>query len=131
MTFVGATHNALHISWARFLGFQMTAPHLRAAMEMDCTRISRGEDTKEAVVERCISKMKQCFQTCQAVRVVGAVVCRLLVAGLEFCILYDMHACAYGTSSCHGSSLADSDPSCRACRQCTVELFCGSTLLRK
>lgn len=47
----------------------MSAPTLRAAMEHDCTRISRGEDTKEAVVERCISKMKECFQTCQAVRV--------------------------------------------------------------
>lgn len=85
-------------------------------MEMDCTRISRGEDTKEAVVERCISKMKQCFQTCQAVRVVGAVVCRLLVRSvLEFYIQYGMHACAYGRFSCHGSALADSDPSCRAC----------------
>ena len=49
-------------------GFQMSAPHLRAAMELDCTRISRGEDTKEAVVERCITKMKECFETCQAVR---------------------------------------------------------------
>lgn len=39
-------------------------------MELDCTRISRGEDTKEAVVERCISKMKECFQTCVAVRAV-------------------------------------------------------------
>ena len=46
----------------------MSAPTLRAAMELDCTRISRGEDTKEAVVERCISKMKECFQTCVAVR---------------------------------------------------------------
>lgn len=49
-------------------GFQMSAPTLRAAMELDCTRISRGEDTKEAVVERCISKMKECFQICVAVR---------------------------------------------------------------
>lgn len=55
------------------VGFQMSAPHLRAAMELDCTRIARGEDTKEAVVERCITMMKQCFQTCQAVRVL----CRL------------------------------------------------------
>ncbi|CAM9520656.1 unnamed protein product, partial [Discosporangium mesarthrocarpum] len=46
------------------IGFQMSAPHLRAAMELDCTRISRGEDTKEAVVARCITTMKECFVTC-------------------------------------------------------------------
>lgn len=55
----------------------MSAPTLRAAMELDCTRISRGEDTKEAVVERCISKMKECFKTCVAVRAV----CRVQCAG--------------------------------------------------
>jgi DNA topoisomerase III len=43
------------------MGYQLTKPNLRAAMEADCHKIARGELTKEHVIRGCITKMRECF----------------------------------------------------------------------
>ena len=44
------------------LGYALTEPFLRAGMEADCTRISKGEVSKDEIVTRHIHEMKSCFQ---------------------------------------------------------------------
>ncbi len=47
------------------IGYELSKPALRAAQEKDLAQISMGEDTKEAVISRCIDVMSKAFSTCQ------------------------------------------------------------------
>lgn len=46
------------------MGYALTRPNLRAAMEADCQRIARGELPKQEMVKACLDTMKKCFQDC-------------------------------------------------------------------
>jgi DNA topoisomerase-3 len=46
------------------MGYQLNKPFLRATMEADCTKVAKGEMTKDAVLKKCLSTMKECFSTC-------------------------------------------------------------------
>jgi DNA topoisomerase-3 len=40
------------------MGYQLNKPHLRAAMELDCQRVARGELAKEVAVRKCMELQK-------------------------------------------------------------------------
>ena len=46
------------------MGFQMTKPHLRAAMEKDCALVARGQMQKATMITNCLQHMRQAFKAC-------------------------------------------------------------------
>jgi len=46
------------------MGYQMTKPHLRAAMEKDCALVARGQMPKATMITNCLHHMRQAFQAC-------------------------------------------------------------------
>ncbi|CAM9932316.1 unnamed protein product, partial [Phaeothamnion confervicola] len=65
------------------MGFQMSKPALRASMEQDCDKISRGEADRAQVVRRCIDTMRRVFCTVieQATKLDAAVSARFAPLG--------------------------------------------------
>lgn len=48
------------------MGYQLNKPHLRASMESDCQKISRGLLTKEEFLKKSLDQMKDCFLKCNS-----------------------------------------------------------------
>eukprot|EP01036_Dinobryon_divergens_P030670 gene30670-39948_t len=48
------------------MGYQLTKPHLRAAMERDCQRVARGELPKQVFLQDCLRQMRACLESCVA-----------------------------------------------------------------
>jgi DNA topoisomerase-3 len=46
------------------MGYQLAKPYLRASMELDCQRVAKGELNKKDMLTACLTKMKECFQSC-------------------------------------------------------------------
>lgn len=47
------------------MGYQLNKPYLRAAMEKDCVKVSKGELSRSEMVDNCLRQMKECFRTCR------------------------------------------------------------------
>ena len=41
---------------------KLSQPHLRAAMEQNCVRVSKGEMTKQEAIDMCLAEMKPLFE---------------------------------------------------------------------
>ncbi|CAM9767021.1 unnamed protein product, partial [Chrysoparadoxa australica] len=47
------------------IGYALSKPFLRAAQELDCTKVAQGQLAKDDAIRNCLTQMKEAFQECQ------------------------------------------------------------------